>query len=113
MTTVGKADNENNLQTGYETNPLMADRKAKLEVLQQKAYVAKSIYQQATQKYFSACSLRNTMKANSIWAYNMGNKVDMSELNKFETLVGDAETARYRADIEDTNANTNLFIAIT
>lgn len=113
MSTVGKADNENNLQTGYETNPLMASRKAEIAELQKKSDAAKSIYQKAKEKFLSISSLRDTIKANSIWAYNRGQQVDESVLSKYEGLVDDAKSQRDLADAYDTDARTNLFCALT
>lgn len=113
MSTVGKADNENNLQSGYETNPFLATKKADIVELQIKADKAKSIYQKAKEKFISISSLRDTIKANSIWAYNRGRQVDESVLSKYEGLVADAKSQRDLADACDSDANLNLFIALT
>lgn len=113
MTSVNKTDTENNLQTGYETNPLMADKKSEIAELQQKSDKAKSIYQIAKEKFLSISTLRDTIKANSIWAYNRGQKVDESALNKYEGLVADAKSQRDLADAYDTSARTTLFCALT
>lgn len=113
MTSVNKTDNENNLQTGYETNPLLANRKAEIAELQKKSDAAKSVYQKAKEKFLSISSLRDTIKANSIWAYNRGQQVDESALGKYEGLVADAKSQRDLADAYDTSARTTLFCALT
>lgn len=113
MAPVNKTDTENNFQLGYETNPLMANKKAEIAQLRQKSDAAKSVYQKAKEKFLSISSLRDTIKANSIWAYNRGQQVDESVLSKYEGLVDDAKSQRDLADAYDTDARTNLFCALT
>lgn len=113
MTSVNKADTENNLQSGYDTNPLMATKKAEIAELQQKYDAAKSVYQIAKEKYLNACNLRDAVKANSIWAYNRGKQVDESELSKYEGLAADTKSQYDLADSYATGLNTSLFIALT
>lgn len=113
MAPVNKTDTENSLQTIYETNPLMATKKAEIAELQLKSDKAKSIWLKAREHLAKLTTRRNDVMADCQWWNNRGQQVDLSVLNNSEIALQKAKDACWHADIEDGNARTNLFIALT